>query len=258
MKKSTFFTLLAIVLLSVNTYAQFTITATDACIVGSELQVKGKITYPASDFAICAYTVELYDMNKKKLADIKINEKTPQGGNYDYKGKIPAGVGGGFPYNIKVITNRQTAAWITVNRVCGAVRFKNRYTANQWLNNEKGTSASAVQPAFLSAQWNIVPVVGTKFVRLESIFKPGTFLNIEKGVVETTAIQDGAWSAHWELEEVVETKAAGAPTYYRLKNRWKMNLKQPVEYLNTEKGKLECTNVSLSFQSANWLVEKTW
>ena len=141
----------------------------------------------------------------------------------------------------------------------GAVRFKNRYTANQWINIEKGAAtADAVQPAFLSAQWKMVPVAGTKFVLLESIWKPGTFLNVEKGIVEATAIQSGAWSSHWLLEEVVETKAVGAPTYVRLKNRWKMDLKQPAEYLNTEKGKLECTAVPTTFQSANWLIEKTW
>jgi cell division protein YceG involved in septum cleavage len=139
------------------------------------------------------------------------------------------------------------------------VRFKNRYTANQWINIEKGAAtADAVQPAFLSAQWNMIPVAGTKFVRLESAWKLGTFLNVEKGIVEATAIPESAWSGHWELEEVKETRAAGAPIYYRLKNRWKMDLGKPAEYLNTEKGKLECTAVSLSFQSANWLIEKNW
>lgn len=245
---------LAIALFAINVHAQFSITATEACIIGSELQVKGKITFPPSDFAICAYTVELYDLNKKKLADIAINVKTPQDGNYDFKGIIPASVSSGFPFNVKVTTNRQTSAWLTINSPCGAVRFKNRYTDNQWINIEKGAiAADAVQPAFLSAQWKLVPVAGTKFYRLESAWKAGVVIHIEKGKLEATPMQAGAWSAQWELEEVEEEREEGDPVYYRLKNRWKPEL-----YLNTEKGKLECTAVPLAFQSANWQLERTW
>jgi hypothetical protein len=139
------------------------------------------------------------------------------------------------------------------------VRFKNRYTENQWINIEKGAAtADAVGQGFLSAQWKIIPVAGTKFVRLESVWKPSTFLNIENGIVESTAIDENAWSAQWELEEVQETQAEGAPIYYRLKNRWKMDLGEPAECLHTEKGKLECTAVPFSFLSADWLMEKTW
>jgi len=132
------------------------------------------------------------------------------------------------------------------------VRFKNRYTANQWINIEGGpVAAGNVPAAFISAQWRVVPVAGTKFVRLQNVWKPTLFLNIEKGPIEASAVPDAFLSGHWELEEVIENKAAGAPTHYRLKSRWK-----PEIYLNTEKGKLEASAVPTSFQSANWIIER--
>lgn len=242
----------AMALFAINAHAQFTNKLESACVIGSTLQGNGTITFPASDFAICAFTTQIEVAGK--WVDIKVNDKTPQNGKYSFSYTIPAGISVGYPCKVRTVTNRQTASELVMNKPCGAVRFKNRYTANQWINIEKGAiAADAVQPAFLSAQWNLVPVAGTKFYRLESVWKAGVVIHIEKGTLEATPMQAGAFSAQWELEEVQETRAAGAPTYYRLKNRWKPEL-----YLNTEKGKLECTAVPLAFQSANWLVERTW
>lgn len=247
--KNFIFSLFLLAGFQTGVFAQYTITLSEACVSWTEVKVKGKITYPASEFATCGYTVELLDLNGKKLADIKINEKTPQGGNFDFTGKIPAGVTFGFPVKVRVTTNRQTSATFDAYRYCGAVRFKNRWRADQYINVEGGpVTASPVQPAFLSAQWELIPVAGTKFFQLKSVWNADQFLNIEKGPLEASNVPAGFHSGHWELETVT-----GAESFVRIKSRWK-----PEVYLNVENGKLEASVVPLAFHSANWTLERTW
>jgi hypothetical protein len=247
--KNLFLVAFAIIGLFNTTSAQYTIALTEACASWTEVKVSGKITYPQSEFAVCAYTVELLDMNGNNPISIKVNEKTPNGGVFNFTGKIPAGKTIAFPCKIRVTTNRQTKATIDVNRYCGAVRFKNRYRADQYINVEKEpVQATTVGIAFLSAQWELIPIAGTNFYQIKSVWRPDQSLNIEKGSLESSAVSVAFWSGHWELETVV-----GAETFVRLKNRWK-----PDVYIHVENGKLEASAVSLSFQSANWLIEKTW
>ena len=232
--KKLFVFLLSFAALQATISAQFAISLSEGCATFNEVKVKGKITYPASDFNICAYTVELLDMHGNKVADIKVNEKTPQGGHFDFSGKVPSGKSVTFPCKIKVTTNRQTSATIDVKQYCGAVRLKNRWKADQYINMEKDLAASAVQPVFLSAQWELIPVQGTHFYQIKNVWKPGQYLNIEKGPLVASDIPVGFFSGHWELETV-----AGAESFVRLKSRWKRRVTDAV-------------------QSANWTVEKAW
>jgi hypothetical protein len=260
MKKFIFSLTLLVALFVTNANAQFTNKLENVCVddVKGTITGNGTITFPASDFAICAYTTQIFVGDK--WVDVKVNDKTPQNGKYSFSYPLPSGVKVYYQVKVRTVTNRQTASEFSANRaVCDAVRFKNRFTANQWIGISGGpegvpAAVNPTSPAGVDVQWRMVPVAGTKFFRLMCVWgMTQKSLNIEKGALEASAAPEAFHSGHWELEEVVETRAAGAPVYYRLKNRWK-----PEIYLNTEGGKLQASAVPLAFQSANWLVEKIW
>jgi hypothetical protein len=125
----------------------------------------------------------------------------------------------------------------------------------------------------------------TGFLKLKN-FSNTTYLNMETGVVSSTAIDNGWWSAQWELLPVKGT------AYYLIRNRWKntyvsnestisfnstndqsvnsMWMLEPVgnsntfnirnagnnTYLNTQSGKLQCTNVNSGQMNARWIIER--
>ncbi len=253
---------LAIAMIFSNTtFAQFTNTLEDVCIDASKRTVTGSgtMTFRAADFPVAGFTIQIF--SEGKWVDVKF-DKPQQNGKYAFTHPIPAGIKIDSYYQSKVrtVANRQTISELEGKRaVCDAVRFKNRYTANQYIGISGGPEGVAAafnpsSPAGVDVQWRMIPIAGTKYFRLMCVWgMTQRSLNIEKGALEASVVPEGFFSGHWELEEVVETRAAGAPVYYRLKNRWK-----PEIYLNTEGGKLQATAVPLAFQSANWLVERTW
>ncbi len=81
------------------------------------------------------------------------------------------------------------------------------------------------------------------FTKIENRWK-GTYINIEKGPVQSTKIAMGWHSAMWKIEPVPGTE------YVKLKNRWKET------YLHIEHGKIESTKISPGWHSAQWKLER--
>ena len=79
---------------------------------------------------------------------------------------------------------------------------------------------------------------------LQNRWKPDQYLNIERGLIESTPIQMDWWSAMWAIEPV-----EGLP-YVRLRNRWK-----PDQYLHIERGPLEAGQISPDWWSAMWTLQ---
>lgn len=68
----------------------------------------------------------------------------------------------------------------------------------------------------------------------------GNPLNIEKGVLTASPINDAAWSAQWTLVPVSDG-------YFRIVNRWKNTA------INNEKGPLEVSDIQAGAFSAQWI-----
>lgn len=77
--------------------------------------------------------------------------------------------------------------------------------------NATSTIGSAIIPVVSNEQNNNMQ----SFVKIKN-FAANTFLNTEKGVMACTTINDGWWSAQWQLGPV-----SGTNYYYVIMNRWK-------------------------------------
>jgi len=77
---------------------------------------------------------------------------------------------------------------------------------------------------------------------IKNVWK-GTYLNMETGTLQSTAIKEGWLSAQWELIKVQEGQ-------FKIKNVWKGT------FLNIETGTLQCTAVQESWLSARWAIKK--
>jgi pathogenesis-related protein 1 len=76
--------------------------------------------------------------------------------------------------------------------------------------------------------------------RIKNAWK-GTYLNIENGTLQSTAIQEDWLSARWELIQVQEGQ-------YLIKNAWKGT------YLNIETGAIRCSAIQQGWLSARWAI----
>lgn len=109
------------VLVSISTQAQFTNKLESACLVGSTIVGNGTITFPASDYAICAFTTQIESGGQ--WVNVVVNEKTPQSGKYSFAYALPAGVSASVPLKVRTVTNRQTASEFVVNGSCNVLYF---------------------------------------------------------------------------------------------------------------------------------------
>jgi hypothetical protein len=82
------------------------------------------------------------------------------------------------------------------------------------------------------------PVEGTPYFRLRGSVG---HINIETGRLQVSPVQDGWWSAMWEVEPV-------DGTFFRLKNRWNGT------YLNSETPLLLSSAIQAEWPSAMWFM----
>ncbi|MBC7872602.1 MAG: hypothetical protein H7Y01_01325, partial [Ferruginibacter sp.] len=112
------------------------------------------------------------------------------------------------------------------------------------------TTMSVVQPVTSAPSMNIAVTAPNgsewagKFVRIENLWQAGQRINIEKGPLVSTVIDNGAWSAQWVIKPVPGTK------YFWIENRWKGGR------LNIEKGPLESSAIGDNAWSAHWELKK--
>lgn len=116
MAKTIYIALVSSVLLSINATAQFTNKLEYVCGKDSTIEGNGTITFPPADFAICAYTTQIFVNNK--WLDVKVNEKTPQNGLYSFKYTIPAAGRNVTALQVRTVTNRQTISAFTIQKKC--------------------------------------------------------------------------------------------------------------------------------------------
>jgi hypothetical protein len=123
MKKTIYSTLLLTSLLSLKLNAQFTNKLESVCATNTVIEGNGTITFPASDFAICAFTTQVFV--KDQWVDVKVNDKTPQNGKYSFKYTSPVDLTFAFPLKVRTVTNRQTISEITVEKASVCVNLTN-------------------------------------------------------------------------------------------------------------------------------------
>jgi hypothetical protein len=102
-----------------------------------------------------------------------------------------------------------------------------------------GTAVGTVTNRFRpTVVYELVPVQGTDFFRLRT---PDGFLHTETGNVTVGPIDDGWWSAMWEVEKM--------PTepFVRLRNRFRQT-----QLLHTERGAPEAGAIETTWWSAMW------
>lgn len=71
--------------------------------------------------------------------------------------------------------------------------------------------ASPLADTARNGQWTIEQVANSKYVRIKNL-ENGTYIHNEDGSLNVGAVEDGWWSAMWEL---------GGPNPHTIKNRWK-------------------------------------
>ncbi|MEM6262536.1 MAG: hypothetical protein AAGI38_08520 [Bacteroidota bacterium] len=124
-------------------------------------------------------------------------------------------------------------------------RIQNRWKANQYINIEKGpVVASNIEQGWWSAQWQVLPIQGTKYVRIKNRWK-GTYLHNQNRRLESGSIQMGWWSAQWELINISNSG------YFQIKNRW------TGEYIHNQNGKVQLGAIKPGWWSAQWRVKKS-
>lgn len=95
----------------------------------------------------------------------------------------------------------KSAHWLFIDAGSNTFRIKNvKY--GTFLNIETGDlKSSIVQDGWLSAFWTMEKVEGTDLVRINNVWKPYLYLNVEDGLA-CSPIKEGWFSARWELEAV--------------------------------------------------------
>ncbi len=112
------------------------------------------------------------------------------------------------------------------------------------------TNVAVVKPITTVPAMNI-PVVSpnvtdwsNRFFRIENLWLAGQRINNERGLLEASVINDGAWSAQWVFKPVPGTE------YYWIENRWTGGR------LHVEAGPLELALVKDGAWSAHWILKK--
>lgn len=99
-----------------------------------------------------------------------------------------------------------SAQWILMKIDDSRFQVKNASTGT-FLNIEHGDlQCSTIEDDWISARWTFSNVPGTDQVRIESVWKPGLYINIENGAA-CSEIQDGWASARWKQELVGQNTA---------------------------------------------------
>ncbi len=142
MKKITCSTLLLTSLLSLKLNAQFTNKLESVCATNTVIEGNGTITFPVSDFAICAFTTQVFV--KSKWVDVKVNDKTPQNGKYSFKYTSPVDLTFAFPLKVRTVTNRQTISEITVENASVCIDL----TRNAWYLKESDATSNFMKLTF--------------------------------------------------------------------------------------------------------------
>jgi len=86
---------------------------------------------------------------------------------------------------------------------------------------------------------------GVQYQRIRSRWKPGEYLHVQNGQLESGPIQPGWWSAMWSVEQM-----SGFQGYVRIRNRWK-----PDQYINNQNGSIQSGPIQPGWWSAGWLPE---
>ena len=111
-------------------------------------------------------------------------------------------------------------------------------------------NVTVVKPITVVPAMN-VPVVSAnttnwsnRFFRIENLWRTAQRINNEKGQLESSVINDGAWSAQWVIKPVPGTE------FYWIENRWKGGR------LHVENGPLELAPMNDAAWSAQWILKK--
>lgn len=142
MKKIIYSTLLLTSLLSLKLNAQFTNKLESVCATSNVIEGNGIITFPASDFAICAFTTQVFV--KSKWVDVKVNDKTPQNGKYSFTYTSPVDLTYLFPLKVRTVTNRQTISEITVQKAGACIDL----TRDAWYLKESDAASNFMKLTF--------------------------------------------------------------------------------------------------------------
>jgi len=109
---------------------------------------------------------------------------------------------------------------------------------------QQGPPTPSNVPDQVAVQNNPAPVIYTQgFLKFKNVFN-NTYINIEKGPPVCSSINNGWWSAQWQLMPVPGT------SYFNIKNKWKGS------FIDIERGYI---TVSLNAQSPGsmWSMEPT-
>ncbi len=116
MKRFIFSSTLLFALFVTKAQAQFTNKLEFVCGKDTTIEGNGIITFNPSDFAICSYTTQIFVNNQ--WINVKVNEKTPQNGQYSFKYTIPEAGRNVLPLQVRTVTNRQTSSTFTIQNEC--------------------------------------------------------------------------------------------------------------------------------------------
>jgi hypothetical protein len=111
-------------------------------------------------------------------------------------------------------------------------------TVNTGFNNTPNNNNNGYNNGYNNN--NAPAPIANGFIKLRSLLN-NTYLNIEKGPLSCSAIDNGWWSAQWQLVTVSGTN------YYHIQNRWK-----PVFLSLDDNGLLSANNQS---DNALWVIE---
>ncbi len=101
------------------------------------------------------------------------------------------------------------------------VRIESVMDRTKAINVEQSTT-SAVSPAgagFLSAKWILEPIQSSEYFRMQSGWRSGLYLNIERGYPEVSKAGTGWYSAQWTLKE--QSARSFSDKTWLIYNRWK-------------------------------------
>ncbi len=145
----------------------------------------------------------------------------------------------------------QPTTTTTTTTIAGGGDFKkiqNRWKPNIYLHIENGPikSGQLGKPDWWSAQWEMIPVQGTKYVQIKNRWKPNIYLHNQHGKLEAGTLgAPGWWSAQWELVPVQGTE------FVQIRNRWKPDI-----YLHIQNGPIEAGRLGApGWWSAQWKIE---
>ncbi|MEM9305224.1 MAG: hypothetical protein AAGE01_24150 [Pseudomonadota bacterium] len=122
--------------------------------------------------------------------------------------------------------------------------LQSRWHPEDYLHVEHGAiETSPAEPGWVSARWAQIPVPGTPFVRIESLWRMPACLVLTAETLSLAERPDEALESHWFVERL-----KGTP-YVRFRSRVRHD-----HYLNGEHGSVEACPVEAGWWSSHWRI----